>query len=169
MQKTIEKEINKQIQEELYSAYLYLAMSAYLAGEGLSGAAHWMMLQYQEEVEHGLKFYQFVIDRGGQVELLAIEQPPKTFGTLKDVFEESLKHEQHITARISGLYELAMKEKDFAFQSFLQWFVDEQVEEEGNAQEVLDKLNMIGTDSKSGLLFIDAELGKRVAGGGAAV
>ena len=166
MHKTIEKEINKQIQEELYSAYHYLAMSAYLAGEGLSGAAHWMMLQYQEEVEHGLKFYQFVIDRGGEVELLAIEQPPKTFGTLKDVFEESLKHEQHITARISGLYELAMKEKDFAFQSFLQWFVDEQVEEEGNAQEVLDKLNMIGTDSKSGLLFIDAELGKRVAGGG---
>jgi len=166
MKKTIEKELNKQIQEELYSSYLYLAMSGYLAGEGLSGAAHWMMLQYQEEVEHGMKFYQFILDRGGEVELLAIAKPPKTFGTLKDIFEASLKHEQHITARIDGLYELAIKEKDFALQSFLQWFVDEQVEEEGNAQEILDKLNMLGKDSKGGLLFLDAELGKRVAGGG---
>ncbi|MBT3864777.1 ferritin [Candidatus Peregrinibacteria bacterium] len=164
MDKTLLKEMNKQIQEELYSAYLYLAMSAYLEGEALPGAAHWMQLQQQEETMHGMKFFNYIQSRGDKVELLELEKPPKAFGELVDVFKASLEHEQHITARINTLYELAVKVKDYSAQTFLSWFVDEQVEEEGNAQGVLDKLEKVG-DSKEGAFFIDNELGKRVAGG----
>jgi len=163
MEPIVQKELNKQIQEELYSAYLYLSMSAYLASEGLSGAANWMRLQYEEEMLHAMKFFDFVLARGGEVELLEIAQPPKTFGSLEDCFVGALEHEKHITGRINGLYELSMKEKDYAVQSFLKWFVDEQVEEEGNVNEALDKLKHIGPDSKEGLLLIDNWLKERVA------
>lgn len=160
MDKKIQDAINKQIQAEFFSAYLYLAMAAYCEAEDLLGAAAWLKIQAQEEIGHAMKFYDYVHQAGGVVELLAIEKPQKDFGSLLEVFEAGLKHEQLVTSLISGLYELAMEKKDYAFMSFLKWFIDEQVEEEANANEVIAKLKRVG-GSKEGLFMIDKELGQR--------
>ncbi len=161
MKKAIETAINKQIGEELYSAYLYLAMAFYLESKKLMGSGKWMRKQAQEEVNHAMKFAHFLEERGGRPVLEAIAAPKKDFGTLLQVFEESLKHEQHITSCIHSLYELAGKEKDLPFQSFLKWFIDEQVEEEAAAQEVIDKIELIGDKNGAHLYMIDKYLGKR--------
>lgn len=163
MDKDVQKAINKQIQAEMYSAYLYLSMAAYAEGKDLSGTAGWMKLQAHEEMEHAMKFYDYVYQTGGEVELLAIEKPEKDFGSLLDMFEAALAHEKLVTSLINDLYELALEKKDYAFQVFLQWYINEQVEEEANANEIIAKINQVGS-SKEGLYMLDKELGQRTLG-----
>ena len=158
--KKIHNEMNDQIQRELESAYIYLSMAAYLDSANLPGMAQWMKMQFQEEQAHALKFYDYVIDRGGRVTLQPIGQPPVEFQSPLDVFEKSLAHEQKITGHINDLYALAIEERDYASQILLQWFVEEQVEEEKNVGDVVDTLKMIG-DNTHALLMLDRELGQR--------
>ena len=158
--KKIEKALNDQINAELYSAYIYLAMAAYFESENLTGCASWMRVQVQEETSHAMKIYDFVNERGGRVTLKAIEQPPKTWKSVLDAFQGAYKHEQYITGRINKLVDLAIQEKDHAANAFLQWFVNEQVEEETSVDEVVQNLKM--ADKAPGALFIiDRELGQR--------
>lgn len=152
--------INEQIKNELYSAYLYLAMSAYCAANSLPGFAHWLRVQSDEEVAHAMKFFDFVNERGGRVVLHAIDQPPVEFESPREIFEETLAHERKVTAMIHSLYELALEEKDYPAQIMLHWFIDEQVEEESSAAQILDTLSMIG-DKGQALVMLDKELGKR--------
>lgn len=158
--KKMEEAINKQINEEMYSAYLYLSMAAFFAELNLMGFHHWLFVQYHEELEHAEKFYKYLIERGGKVNLMAIKEPDKTWKSPKEAFEAVLKHEQHITGKINELVDLAEAEKDRATFAMLQWFVNEQVEEEAHAQEIVAKLEMIG-DHKQGLLMLDRELAQR--------
>ena len=134
------QEMNNQIMHELYSAYLYLSMSAHFDANNLTGFAHWMRIQAGEEQEHAMKFYDFIYDRGGKVTLQAIDQPPTEFKSPKDIFAAALEHEKKVTARIDLIYDLAVQDNDHASQSFLKWFVDEQVEEEKNATQILEML-----------------------------
>ncbi len=152
--------LNKQINAELYSAYMYLAMSAYFESEDLPGMAQWMRLQYEEEVTHGLKFFDYIHERRGRVLLEPIEGVPTEWESPLAVFEAALAHEQHVTALINGLVKLAREENDYATESFLQWFVDEQVEEEASADAVVQQLRRVG-DSASLLFLLDRELGQR--------
>ena len=164
LSKTIQDAMNRQINAELYSAYLYLSMSAYLESVNLPGFAHWMRVQAQEEVEHAMKFYEFIHDRGGRVTLQAIEQPPTDFDSPLDVFEQALAHEQKVTGMINDLYTLAVEEKDYASQALLQWFATEQVEEEKIATQVIEMLKVVGEHGPA-LLMLDRELGSREAEG----
>jgi ferritin len=159
--KTLEKAINKQINKELYSEYLYISMQAWFASKNLDGFANWMAVQGQEEHFHAMKFYNYLIERGGKVELLAIDKPEKEFTKPLKAFQMTLEHEQFITKSINELMDLAIKESDHASKSFLQWYVDEQVEEESNADKILHKLEMIN-DNAQGLFMLDAELALRV-------
>ncbi|MHC4570590.1 MAG: ferritin [Planctomycetota bacterium] len=159
--KKIEDALNEQINAELYSAYLYLSMEAYFESLNLSGFANWMMVQTQEELAHVMKIYRFVNERSGRVLLKAIMQPPTEWDSPLAVFEATYKHEQKVTGLINNLVNLAIEEKDHATNSFLQWFVNEQVEEESSADEVVQKLKMI-KNAPEGLLLIDRELGQRV-------
>ena len=158
--KTIQDAINEQIKNELYSAYQYLAMAAYCESVNLSGFAHWMRTQSQEETEHAMKFYDFILDRNGRVVLQAIEQPVVEFGSPLEVFERALEYEREVTAMINDLYGLADRENDYASQTFLQWFVTEQVEEEKKAGDVVETLKMIG-DKSEALVLLDRELSRR--------
>ena len=153
--------INAQINAELYSGYMYLSMSAYCSDTGIPGAANWLRVQAMEEYTHADRLYRYLISRSARVTLTAIEGPPTEWKSLQHVFEATLEHEQKVTAMIDGLVNLASEEKDHATESFLQWFVDEQVEEEGSAQEVLDKVKLAGGPGP-GLFMVDAELGRRV-------
>ncbi len=152
--------LNEQINKEMYSAYLYLDMSANCTHEGLDGFANWFMVQYQEEMSHAMKIYDYINDQGGKVVLDAIEKPPGTFGTPLEMFEATLKHEQFVTKSIHELVDLANEEKDYATQIFLQWFVTEQIEEEANDNEMIAKLKLVGNDG-NGLFMIDKELAAR--------
>ena len=154
--------INEQIKNELYSAYLYLSMSAHCEANGMPGSAHWMRAQSQEEIEHAMRFFDFVNERGGRVTLYAIDQPPTEFDSLLAIFKETLEHERKVTAMIHGLYQLALEEKDYPAQVMLHWFIEEQVEEESSAAQILDTLEMIG-DQGHALVMLDRELGKRGA------
>ena len=158
--KSIQDAMNQQIKNEFFSAYQYLSMAAYCETANLPGFAHWMRTQAQEEKEHAMKFYDFILERGGHVELRAIEDPRIEFGSPLEVFEGALEHERKVTAMINDLYALAMEEKDYASQTFLQWFVTEQVEEEKNAGDVVETLKMIG-GSNEALFLLDRELGQR--------
>ncbi|HPD97070.1 MAG TPA: ferritin [Synergistales bacterium] len=160
--KKMQDALNRQINEELFSSYLYLAMSADFQTKNLTGAAAWMSLQAEEERTHAMKFFHYLIERGGEVELLPIDKPQKSWKTPLDAFRDAEKHEQHITACINSLADLAVEEKDYATQNLLQWFVNEQVEEEASVGEVVAKLEMV-SDSRNGLFMMDRELGKRVA------
>ena len=160
LSKKMQDAINEQIREELASAYIYLSMAAYCESINLQGFAHWMQAQSNEEVEHAMKFYGYVHERGGRVVLGALEQPPIEFDGPVDVFEKTLAHEQYITDRIHKLYALAAEENDYASLGILQWFVDEQVEEENSATEILDILKMIG-DKGQALFMLDRQLGSR--------
>jgi ferritin len=162
--KTIQDALNEQLKHEFYSAYLYLSMSAYCTSVNLPGFAHWMRVQAQEEVGHAMKFSQYVEDRGGRVALRAIEQPPVDFKSPLDVLEQVRQHEQMVTGEINRLYALAVQEKDYASQTFLQWFLTEQVEEEKMSGQLAETLKMVG-DNKSALLILDKEMGARAAGG----
>jgi ferritin len=158
--KKVQDAMNDQIQRELESAYIYLSMAAYFDSSNLPGFAHWMRVQFQEEQAHAFKFYDFVNDRGGQVILQAIGQPPVEFQSPLDAFEKTLAHEQKVTGHINDLYALAVEEKDYASQILLQWFVEEQVEEEKNAGDIVDMLDRIG-DSYHALVMLDRELSQR--------
>jgi ferritin len=162
LSKKVEKAINDQIQRELESAYIYLSMAAYCEAQNLGGFAHWMEVQFQEETEHALKFYNYIHDRGGRVMLQAIPQPPIEFESALDVFEKALAHEKKITGHINDLYALAVEEKDYASQVLLQWFVEEQVEEEKSAGDIVDTLKMIG-DKGHALIMLDRQLAQREA------
>lgn len=152
--------INNQIQAELYSAYLYLAMANECQSKNLKGFANWLNVQYQEETMHAMKLLTYMQDRGAKVELQAIQAPPSEFGTPVEIFEQVLKHELHVTELINNLFAVAIEEKDYAAQMFLQWFVNEQVEEEASATEVLEKLKM-AEGNNGALFFIDQELAAR--------
>ena len=157
---SVQNAINDQIKHEFFSSYLYLSMSAYFETLSLPGFASWMRVQSQEEHAHAMKFFDFVNDRDGTVELQAIDQPPGEFQSPLDVFEQALTHERKVTALIHRLYELALKESDYATQTLLQWFITEQVEEEKNATQIVEQLKMTGGEPSS-LLLLDRELAGR--------
>lgn len=161
MSKTMEKAINGQINAELYSSYMYLAMSAWFSGKGMAGFANWMRQQAQEEMFHAIKMYDFVGERGGKVLLEAIDKPPGDWKTSIEVFQATLAHEQKVTGLINNLVNQAMDERDHASNIFLQWFITEQVEEEANVSAILDKLKLIGKET-GGLFALDQELAQRV-------
>ncbi len=152
--------LNKQLANELYSAYLYLSMAAFLDSKGLPGFASWMKAQAKEELEHAMKFYEYINDRGGRVRLDAIPKPPEEWNSVKDVFEKALLHEKSVTASIYMLAEIAEEERDWATQVFLQWFIEEQVEEEKTFAEILGKLELSG-ETPQALLLMDSKLGER--------
>ena len=161
LKKKIETAINKQINAELWSAYLYLSMSSYFESISLSGFANWMRIQAQEEVTHAMRFYKYVVERGGTVKLLAIDKVPTEWKSPLHVFEDTYKHEQKVTSLINNIVKLAESERDYASLNMLQWFIDEQVEEESSADEIVQKLKLIGKDG-SGLFMLNTELGQRV-------
>jgi len=157
----IENALNSQMNAELYSAYLYLAMNAYFESIDLGGFANWMRIQAQEELSHAMKFHDYITQRGGRVILDKIEKPPTEWESPLDVFEHVYAHEQKVTGLINDLVNLAIEENDHATNNFLQWFVAEQVEEEESSSGVLQKVKLAGEDASS-ILMLDNELGQRV-------
>ena len=160
LNKRLETELNKQVNAEFYSAYLYLSMSAYFSDINLNGFSNWMKIQFEEEQAHAMKFYQFILDRSGKITLDKIEAPKTEWNGVINVFEEVLKHEQHVTALINNLIEIAYEEKDHATVAELQWFVTEQVEEEASVSDILDQLKMI-EGKGAGLFMLDREMKQR--------
>lgn len=160
LSQSMQESLNSQIQKEFYSAYLYLSMSAYCESQNLPGFARWLRVQYEEELQHALKLYDAVHDRGGQVVLQAIPQPPSQFGSMLDLFQQVLAHEREVTASIHALYAQATREGDYATQAELQWFVIEQVEEEKSASDVVAQLQMIQGQSAA-LIVLDRHMGQR--------
>jgi ferritin len=159
--KKIEDAINKQVNAEIYSAYLYLGMSAKCTEMNLKGMANWFYVQAQEEMTHAMKFYRFVLERGGSAVLPAIEGVRTDWKAPLEMFEAAYEHEQKVTALIHNIVDIALAERDHATASMLNWFVDEQVEEEANASEIAEKLKLIG-ESKDGLFMLDKDLTARV-------
>jgi ferritin len=155
------KELNQQVNEELYSSYIYRAMVADLEDKGFKGMATWMRVQLREEEVHANMFFNYILDRGGQVELDAIDKPPMTWESALAIFEAAYAHEQHITGRINHMMKVAREENDNPSILLLQWFVEEQVEEEVNVSEVVQQLKIVG-DNGHGLLMVDREMGARV-------
>lgn len=160
LSKKLEQELNAQINAELWSSYLYLSMSAYFANEGKSGFANWFRVQALEEKDHAMKIFDYIITRGGQVDLQAVKDVPKSWKSPLQVFEAALAHEKVVTDLINKLVALAKEEKDYATESMLKWFVDEQVEEEATATEYIDALKMI-KDNGFGIYTLDKELKSR--------
>ncbi|MCF7832028.1 MAG: ferritin [Candidatus Marinimicrobia bacterium] len=159
--KKMEDQINYQINRELYSEYLYLSMAAYLEDKGLAGMANFMIVQAQEEHFHAMKFFNYLNERGGRVVLDTIEKPPVEFNSPQAVFEESLEHEGLVTGLINKLMDMAIEVNDHAAKSFLNWYVDEQVEEEASFETIIAKLNLV-QGKGDGLLMLDKELSTRV-------
>ena len=156
----IREAINRQINREFYSAYLYLSMSAYFESINLKGFSHWMRMQAKEETEHALKLYDYLIEKGGRVILLEIESPPSEWKSSLAVFEHTYEHEKKVTEMINDLMKLAKSKNDYATEVFLQWFVNEQVEEETSAEEILQKIKLI-KDAPGRLSMLDRQLGER--------
>ena len=154
------KALNEQVNAEYYSAYLYHSMSACMERAALKGTANWLFTQAKEEMAHGINIYQYILDRGAVPVLSAIKAPPASFGDIKGIFEAVLEHEQKVTGMINALASLAMKENDHACYQFIMWYVNEQVEEEANASDILSKIQMIGSDTGL-LLSLDNELATR--------
>ena len=152
--------INEQIKNELYSAYLYLSMSAYCESINLPGFAHWMRRQYDEEVTHAMKFFDYLTERGARVALKAIDQPPAEFKSPLAMFQQTLAHEQKVTSLIHNIYALAVKDNDYPTQVELQWFIKEQVEEEKSASEIVEQIKMMGEHGPS-LVMMDRHLASR--------
>jgi len=153
--------LNKQINEELFSSYLYLSMAAYFEAKNLKGFSNWMMVQQKEEMDHAMKFYNYINSVGGKVKLHALAEPPSEWNSPLHAFEETLKHEQHITKCINYLVDLAEQEKDRATFNVLQWYVDEQIEEEENDNDIINKLKLVG-ENGNGMFMLDKELAQRV-------
>lgn len=162
--KHLNDELNKQITYEFYSSHLYLAMSGKLASIDFIGAATWMRTQAEEERIHALKIMDYIIETGGEVAITGFEDPTVKANDIKGIFEQGLEHEKFVTGRINFLMDLATEEKNYAAVNFLNWFVDEQVEEESNAETIIRSLKLIGNDG-NGLYQIDKELGARVSVG----
>ena len=156
----MENALNEQHNAELYSGYLYLAMSAWFQSVNLSGFAAWMRVQAQEELVHAMKFYDYINERGGRVTLKTIDGPPSEWESPLAAFEGAYAHEQKVTGMINDLVDLAREEHDHATEIFLQWFVTEQVEEEDSANEVVQKIKLMG-EASGGLFMLDRELGQR--------
>ena len=156
----LEKALNNQLNSELYSAHLYLSMAAYFESTNLKGFAHWMRVQCQEEISHAMRIFDHINDRNGRVAVQAIDQPPAEFESVQSVMELTLKHERKITAMIEDLYREAEAQKDYATKVMLDWFIQEQVEEEKSALEIVEQLGHIG-DTGTGLLFLDSQLADR--------
>lgn len=152
--------MNQQVRVELESAYLYLSMATFFSPQNLSGLAHWMRLQAREEISHAMKFIDHVEDRGGRVALQALERPRLEFASALEAFELAAAHEAAVSAQIHTLYDLAGKERDYASQALLQWFITEQVEEERSVSQIVETLRMVG-DSAPGLFMVDKELARR--------
>lgn len=152
--------MNEQIRKEFESAYIYLGMAAYFDAKNLPGFAHWMKIQFEEELAHTFKIYDFVNDRGEHVSLGGVAKPTSDYESPLAAFQAALKHEQHISKSIHDLYDLADAEKDHASQQFLHWFIEEQVEEEKNAEEIVETLTMVEGNPQA-ILMLDRELGQR--------
>ncbi len=160
LSKQMEKALNNQLNSELYSAHLYLSMAAYFESETLPGFAHWMKIQHQEEIEHAMRIFEHLNDRDGRVVLQSIDQPPTEFESVLDTMVMALEHERIVTRRIEDLYREARALEDYATQVLLEWFIEEQVEEEKSALDIVEHLKRIGDDG-TGLLIIDERLGAR--------
>lgn len=160
--KTVEKRLNNQINEELNSYYIYLSMEAYFESESLDGFANWMELQAQEEMEHAMRIFRYLNERGGRVRLQPIEEPKVNWNSPQEAFEDAYEHEQHITKKINELVDLAEEKDDKATRNMLEWFVEEQVEEEASTEEIVNKIKMVG-ESGPGLLALNNALGQRQA------
>jgi ferritin len=163
MSQTMQDALNEQMKHEFYSSYLYLSMSAYCDGMNLPGLSRWMRAQAQEEVKHAMKIFDHILDRGGRVELQQLDRPPAQYASPREVFDQAHRHEQQVTASINRVYGLAMDERDFASKVFLDWFVQEQVEEEKTSGLLAEQMRMVGED-RPGLLMLDRELGQRRSG-----
>lgn len=158
--KTMQDAMNEQINKELFSSYLYLSMAAWFEDRNLPGFANWMRIQADEEREHAMKFYEFILERGGRVALKAIDAPKTDWASTLEAVEEVAAHEGKVSASIHALYELALKEKDYPAQVMLQWFITEQVEEEKNAAELVANMKMIEAH-ETAVLMLDHRLSKR--------
>jgi ferritin len=161
LKKSVEVAINQQINAEFHSAYLYLSMSSYCQSIGMAGCANWMKIQFQEELAHATHLFDYVLERGGRVILTPIAEVEVDFKNVMQVFEETLQHEIKVTGLINNLMDTAIHESDHATKSFLQWFVDEQVEEEANVEQILNNLKLINGEGQ-GLLMMDREMQARV-------
>jgi len=160
LSKTIETALNEQIKHEMYSSYLYLSMSAYCEAANLAGSAHWLRAQTREEYGHAMKFYGYIHDQGGRVVIQALAQPPAEWTSMADLFQQVLEHERKVTSLINNLQTLAVKEGDYATQNFLAWFINEQVEEEKHATQIVEQLKMIGNSGQA-LFMMDRQLAAR--------
>lgn len=160
LSKTLEDALNEQVNNEYFSAFLYLSMASYFESINMLGMASWMRMQYEEEIMHGMKIIDMIIDMEGRVVLKQIDGPPTDFESVISVFEQTLEHERNVTKMINEIYSLARKESNYAVQSALQWFIDEQVEEEKSVLEIVNQLKMIG-DETTPLLMLDNKLGVR--------
>ena len=158
----LERALNDQLNSELYSAHLYLSMAAYFETETLPGFAHWMKIQHQEETSHALRIFDYINDRDGRAVVNSIAQPPTEFESVQSAMEMTLEHERSVTAMIEDLYRVAQEHKDYATHVLLEWFIEEQVEEEKSALEIVDHLKRVGDDG-TGLLILDARLADRTA------
>lgn len=158
--KKLEEAINEQINFEFYSAYIYLAMSAWLNDQNMNGFSHWMQIQAREETFHAMKLFNYIHDRGGHVRLQSIKQPELEWKSFLDVFKHAHQHEQTVTSRFSNLTDLAMQERDHVTTVLLQWFITEQIEEEATVRNIVDQLSMIG-ESKDSIFMLDRELNQR--------
>lgn len=167
LSKKMEKALNEQINAEFYSSYFYMNMAIYCDENDLPGFAHWLYQQTQEEYDHAMKFLHFVQDRDGKVELEQIDKPKGGFKNILDVFERVLEHEKLVTGLINELYALAVKENDYPAQVALQWFIQEQVEEEKTAKDIVQQLKWVG-DKNTALYMLDQRMGQRVASAGTA-
>lgn len=152
--------LNDQLNLEYYSAYSYLAMSAYFLTQNLNGFAHWMRVQAQEELAHGMKIYDFLDDREAEIRFRALDAPKQNWDSPLDVFEDSLAHEQKVSQSIYNIADLALSERDHATHTFLQWFIEEQVEEEAAVKELIDTLKLVGAEG-NGLFLLDRDLAQR--------
>ncbi len=158
--KELQEALIEQLNKEYHSAYLYLGMSAYCSKEGFNGASNWFLIQYQEEVAHGMKLFKYLEDQDVEIKLPQIDAVEVEYKSLLDVFKKSLAHEQKMSKNLNNLSDLAMKEKDHATYNLLQWYVTEQVEEEATVSEIIDHIKLVG-DNGYGLYTIDKELGGR--------
>jgi len=157
------KALNKQLNEELYSSYAYLSMSAHFISQSLDGFAHWFRMQSQEEYGHAIKILDYILTRDGKVSLMKVDPPKAGWKTPQSVFKETYDQEVSVSKSINDIVDLALTEKDYATNNFMQWFVSEQVEEESTATKLLDRINLIG-ENTNGLLIFDKELGMRASG-----
>jgi ferritin len=156
------KALNKQINEELYSSYAYLAMSAHFKSASLDGFAHWYRLQSEEEYGHAMKIFDYISDRDGKVSLMKVDPPKAAWKAPIEIFKETYNQEVAVSKSINSIVEISLAEKDYATNNFMQWFISEQVEEESTASKLLDRMKLIG-DNKNGLLMLDKELGMRAS------